>query len=452
MKQIIAILATILLFATASAIQIEPTYDTNVIIKDFTSQINLTLEINNADPGNYNLYTLADLSIQPSEQFYINTDTITKTFTIAPTQSLNFTGNYAFTYTLNQRGIEKHENRMLLKILELSDAIEITAQSTENSTDIKLYIQNKEATTIKNLTATFSSILFETKPITFDLEPNQKLELTIPTNQQKIKTTKAGTYIIQATFQSNNEEKQIKGTLHLGEKEGITTIQDSTGTLIQTQTISKINTGNTIQHTKIEIKKNILSRLFTSFETTPTTTQRSKMTITYAWIDEKFEPSETLTVKATTNYLFPIIIIFLCILAYFAYKRFSETKLEIKKTVTPVKTQNDTFALKVKLSIKARQQLENLSITDKIPSIVKVYKKFGTIKPDKIDTTSRRLHWNIGNLEIGEERIIDYIIYSKVGVVGKFSLPKALATFEKENEIHELESNAVFFMNEQSEN
>ena len=74
----------------------------------------------------------------------------------------------------------------------------------------------------------------------------------------------------------------------------------------------------------------------------------------------------------------------------------------------------------------------------------------GNIKPDKIDAESRRIHWHIGDLESGEERIFNYIVYSKVGIVGKFSLPKALAVFEKEGNIHEVDSNSVFFMNEQA--
>ena len=46
-----------------------------------------------------------------------------------------------------------------------------------------------------------------------------------------------------------------------------------------------------------------------------------------------------------------------------------------------------------------------MSIIDKVPAIVKIYKKFGLIKPDKIDAASRRIHWNIGDLDAGEERV-----------------------------------------------
>ena len=52
-------------------------------------------------------------------------------------------------------------------------------------------------------------------------------------------------------------------------------------------------------------------------------------------------------------------------------------------------------------------------------------------------------------MSAGEERIFSYMVYSTVGVVGKFSLPQALAVFEKDGQIHEVESNTVYFLAEQ---
>ena len=49
----------------------------------------------------------------------------------------------------------------------------------------------------------------------------------------------------------------------------------------------------------------------------------------------------------------------------------------------------------------------------------------------------------------GEERVYSYMVYSTVGVVGKFALPPALAVFEKLGKIHEVDSNSVYFLAEQ---
>jgi len=447
-------LLTIILFITSvSALTLTPTYETNIIVKDFSSEITLDLEITNATPGTYNLYTLADIRIQPSETFQITEDPFQKQFTISPTDNLDFEGNYAFTYILNQRGIEKTEQRMLLEIVNLEDVIEISSDSIQpKSNEITFYIKNKEAIYLNNLTAKFSSLLFETDETTFDLKPNEKREMTIKVDEAKLKKTKAGVYIINSVFKTKTGEREIEGNLYLGEKKGITSTEDKSGILIKSETITKVNTGNIIESIQININKNIFSRLFTSFNIEPTLTERSGLTIEYTWLKEKLNPAEAYTIKAKTNYLFPILIIILAIMAFLGFKRFSETKLEIKKTVSPVKTKNGEFALKVQLAIKARKDIENVSLVDKIPAIVKIYKKFGTVKPDKIDPKSRRVHWHIGDLQAGEERLFDYIIYSKVGVIGKFSLPPALAIFEKDSQIHEIDSNNVFFMNEQTNN
>lgn len=44
---------------------------------------------------------------------------------------------------------------------------------------------------------------------------------------------------------------------------------------------------------------------------------------------------------------------------------------------------------------------------------------------------------------------MSYIIFSKIGVLGRFALPSASAIYEKDGEINETESNKAFFMAEQ---
>ncbi|MCK4650138.1 hypothetical protein KAT36_02800 [Candidatus Pacearchaeota archaeon] len=451
MRKLSILIIALLFLTSVSALELVPEYSSNIIVKDFQNSIQLNLEIKNATPGTYNLYTLADISIKPSETFQVTNKTFQKEFTISPTENLNLEGYYAFTYILNHRGVEKVEEKMLLNIVNLEDIIEISSESIDPASgNISFYVQNKEAIYLKNLTAKFSSVLFETEEIIFDLKPNEKLEIAVDVNEDKLKKTKAGVYIINSIFQMKDGEREIKGNLYLGEKKGITSTEDKSGLLIRSETITKVNSGNVIESIQVKLSRNIFSRLFTSFNIEPTLTERKGLTVEYTWLKEKLNPTEAYIVKAKTNYLFPFLIIILATLAFLGFKRFSETKLEIKKSVSPVKTKGGEFALKVQLALKAKKDIENVSLVDKVPAIVKIYKKFGSLKPDKIDATSRRIHWNIGDLKAGEERIFNYIIYSKVGVVGKFSLPRALAIFEKDNSIHEIDSNNVFFMNEQT--
>ena len=447
--KITLLLVGLLCLSFTTALSISEEYNTNVLVKDVDSQIELTLKITNATYGTYNLYTLSDVSLTPTEMFTISGGEITKTFIIKPTENLNLNGHYTFIYTLNQREVEKFDNKFTVNILDLEDVIQISSETVDiNSDQITFYIQNTENTELKNLSAKFSSILFDTEQ-TFNLGPHQKLEITLDIDNNKLKTTKAGVYIIESVFQTNDGEKKIYGNLYLGEKKGITSTEDKSGLIIRTETITKINSGNVVESVEIKLKRNIISRLFTSFNTEPAIVERKGLTVEYTWLKERLNPAEVFTIKAKTNYVLPFFIIIIAALALFGYKRLRETKVEIKKSVSPVKTKNDEFALKITLAIKAKKSVENLSLIDKIPAVVKIYNKFGTVKPDKIDTSNRRIHWNLGDLNAGEVRFFSYIVYSKVGVVGKFSLPEATAIFEKNDTIHEVKSNKVFFMSDQ---
>ena len=48
----------------------------------------------------------------------------------------------------------------------------------------------------------------------------------------------------------------------------------------------------------------------------------------------------------------------------------------------------------------------------------------------------------------GHILLLSYIIFSKIGLLGKFALPRTTAIFEKEGEIKETQSNRTFFINE----
>ncbi len=439
----------ILCIGTVSALEMSPTYSTNTIIKGVQNSINLTLNIMNAPTGTYNLYTLADISINPSGTFKITNGSATKHFTITPMTDLNVNGYYSFSYILNHRGVEKIAKRMVINLMPLEDSVEIGSDSIDpESGKVSFYVKNKESTSLKNLTASFSSILFNTEK-TFNLGPNEKLIFNVNVGANKLKRTKAGVYVLKSVFKTKNGEKKINGNLYIGEKKGITSTEDTSGFLIRTETVTKVNVGNVLANVKVEITKNIFSRLFTTFNIEPTLIERKGLLVNYIWVKDELNPAEAYVVKAKTNYIFPFFVIIFAALVLFGFKRFSETKIELEKSVSHVKTKNGEFALKVTLSMKAKKNVENVTLIDKIPAIVKIYKKFGMVKPDKIDAENRRIHWHIGDLNEGEERVFTYIVYSKVGIVGKFSLPEAVSVFEKDGKIYEVNSNRVFFMSDQ---
>jgi hypothetical protein len=410
------------------------------------------LKIINATPGLYNLYTLANIAIEPQEMFTIlGNDDFEKEFTLIPMNSLNVDGLYSFTYILHQRSTgEKFNERITVNHVSIGDLFDIYSEPIGLETEsIIIYIENLEDVSLEGVNVEFSSIVFENFGQTFDIGPHEKRIISIPADSESLKKTKAGVYIITAVFSTPKGEVITQGNLYLGEKKGLTSFEDSSGFLIQKLTIIKTNLGNIVEEVTITIRKNFFSRLFTTFNIEPIQVSRDGFIIEYVWIKEKLNPTESLIVQAKTNYILPFFIIVFGILFFVGLKRFNETKIEVTKSVVPVKTKNGEFALRITLGLASKKSVENVTLIDKVPAIVKIYKNFGTVKPDKIDPISRRLHWHIGDLEAGEARSFSYVVYSKVGIVGKFSLPSATAIFEKDGQIHEVESNKVFFLNEQ---
>ena len=148
-----------------------------------------------------------------------------------------------------------------------------------------------------------------------------------------------------------------------------------------------------------------------------------------------------------TNYTFPFILLLLIIASGFLAHRYSRTNVVAQKQVTHVRTKSGQFAVKVQIAIRARTDVKNIQVIDRLPGMMKLYDKFGT-KPSKLDATTRRMFWNIDHLRTGEERVVSYIIYSTVSVVGRLELPPALVVFEHNGALHEVPSNRAFFLAE----
>jgi hypothetical protein len=450
MKKLLFLMIFISTLSGVLSLDINSSIDTNTLVKGVENKVILHLILSDAPEGLYNVYTLSDILISPLDMFQINDNSIKKEFELRASENLKTDGLYTFTYTINQRGIQKYDRQITLDILNLEEVIEVSSDNINISdNEISFYVKNLENVELKNLKAKFSSIVFETEK-EFDLKPFEKKVFNVIVDGFKLKRIKAGVYVIDSTFYTNQGNKEISGTLFFGETKGISTLEKKSGILIQNEEISKVNTGNVVESVRIELTRNIISRFFTTFQEEPNIVERNGFFIKYTWLKERLGPAEILTVKAQTNYVVPFFVILFVIIILVGMKKYNKSKIIVKKSVNPVRTKNGEFALKISISIKALRSVENVVITDHIPRMVKLFNKFGTIQPTKIDPNTRTIQWKVGALGSREERIVSYIVYSKVGVVGKFSLPSARVLFEKDNIVEQVDSNFVFFMNEQT--
>lgn len=337
---------------------------------------------------------------------------------------------------------------LTVNAIKLEDAFEVGAEEFKpDSNNISVYIKNKVNFNFNDITARFKSPFFDFER-TFSLSSYQKGSFEITLNKEDFKNLMAGFYTLNVEVNVQDEKENVEGIIKFTEKDIVTSSQDEYGIIVHTKKISKINEGNVVSDSSTVLKKNIISRLFTTFSPEPDIVERKGFTVYYSW-EKQLKPGEELKIVIRTNWLLPLLAILLVIVIVILSKQFSKTNLALKKKVNFVRAKGGEFALKVSVIVSARKYIERVNVIDRLPLLAKLHERFGGEMPTKVDEKNRRIEWHFDKLEAGETRIISYIIYSKVGVLGKFALPTATAIYEKEGEIHEEESNRAFFIAEQ---
>jgi len=402
---------------------------------------------NNGKSDYFEIYTLVGLDLEPKEKFYIpNGETKTIVVKAYPKGMPQY---YSFEYKIkgDEMGIQKLG--LVMNIVELKDVFDIKADEINpDSENIVIHLKNKGGHSFDAVDFSLSSIFFD-ESYSFSAGPFEEKNITIALDKEELKEIIAGKYLINSKIKIENiSATPDSAIIQFNEKAGIETTSLKEGFFLVRYEVDKVNKGNVPTEVTIAVSKNILSIPFTTFNLNYNKREISKMTATYTFKKE-LNPTEDLRVISKTHWW--ILILALIALVVIIYWILTYQKLVIRKKVSFVKTKGGEFALKVTLILKARSFVENIKLIDRIPYMVKLFERYGAVQPDKIDEANRRLEWNISGLRRGEERIFTYIIYSKIGVVGKFELPEAEAIYEYEGKPKETSSNVAFYVNERQE-
>lgn len=387
----------------------------------------------------------------PDEKVYISKgQTKEIQLKIFPTENLKYRGFYTFEYFIKGQDLSETREEVTFRIINLEDTFEIgSGEIDPESNSIKIYIHNKVNFDFGEINSKFSSAFFDFGE-DFSLGPNERKEFSVQLNKEDFKKLMAGFYTLNAEIIVEEKKANVEGIIKFVEKDIITTTKKSYGFIINTKIIEKTNEGNTLTKSQTVLKKNIISRLFTSFSPQPEIVEREGLIIYYTW-DREIKPGETLEIVVKTNWFLPLLVIFFIVFIVILTKQYSKTNLVLRKKVSFVKAKGGEFALKVSIFVHSKKYIEKVNIIDRLPPLVKIYERFGGEKPSRINEKGRRIEWNFEKLEAGETRLLSYIIYSKVGVLGRFALPSTSAIYEREGDIHETESNKTFFIAEQKE-
>jgi hypothetical protein len=451
-KRFLLVIFTLFLFLpliSAINLQIEEKTSDVAMILGLDMPAIFDLEITNlGNSDNFMFYNFFGSGTLPKGTVLINSgETKDVSVGIYPRDDLKQEGRVKFDIYIKD-GSGEMKYPLTVNVIELKDAFEVGAEEFKpDSNNVSVYIKNKVNFNFNNIQAKFKSSFFNFEE-TFSLSPYQKESFEISLNKEDFKDLMAGFYTLDAEININDKKEDISGVIRFSEKDIVTSSQNEYGIIIYTKKISKINEGNTLSESSTVLKKNILSRLFTSFSPEPDIVERDGVSVYYTW-ERKLKPGEEIEIVVKTNWLLPLLAILLIVSIVILTKQFSKTNLSLKKKVSFVKAKGGEFALKVSIIITARKYIERINVIDRLPLLAKLHERFGGEMPKKVDEKNKRIEWHFDKLEAGESRVISYIIYSKVGVLGKFALPTATAVYEKEGELHEEESNHAFFIAEQ---
>ena len=453
-KILIPLFIVLFVFPLISAINIsiEKQSENEVLVADLGKPAVFDLKItNHGSNDNFEFYNLLGFTMFPVGTVNIGSgQTKIVQLGMTPIGKFNYRGLYTFEYFIRGSDDTEVKERLTFRAIDLEEAFEVgSGELDPESNSLEIYIYNKVNFDFGEMSAKFSSSFFKVEK-EFSLGPNERENFNVTLNKDDFKALMAGFYTLKADVSAQGESADVEGIIKFVEKDILTTTKKDYGLIIYTQIVEKVNEGNVLVKSETVIKKNIISRLFTSFSPEPDSVDRSGFKVYYTWARE-IKPSETLEISVRTNWLFPLLIIFFIVAIVLLAKQYSRTHLSLRKKISFVKAKGGEFALKVSIFAHAKKYVERVSIIDRLPPLVKIYEKFGREEPTRVDEKTRRIEWNFEKLEAGEIRILSYIIYSKIGVLGKFALPSATAVYEKGGEIHETESNKAFFVTEQRE-
>ncbi len=447
----IIFLSNILISAIELDVSENPVKNAYILELDEPAVYEFTIR-NLGDSDIFEIYSIVGVEFKPSQFYIASGETKTIEIKLTPQDALKISRNapFIFQYKIKDSKNQAQEETLSLWITDLASAFAISPQNINpNSESAIIFIRNNLVYDFENITLEITSAFFEHKQILY-LKTRETKEIEIPIDKQKQSSVTAGDYLINTRLIFNNKKTNIKSQMKFLEQEGIETSSSKEGFIIRRTEITQKNIGNTKKYITISDKKSILSSIFTYSNIPPTKTETKGFKKFYFW-EKELIPGEELKIIQKTNWFIPIIVLIIIFTIIRLAKKYAHTHLTISKRVSFVKTKGGQFALKVSLKVNAKEHIERIKIIDKLPALVELYDKFGAVQPDKIDIQNKRLEWNILSLNKGETRILTYIIYSKIGVVGRFELPHAKVIYERDGKINEAFSNRSFYINEPRE-
>lgn len=427
----------------------------NVVAQEASipAKFNLTL-MNPSNIDDYvELYTLVDVMLSPKGSVKVAPgETKTVTLEVFPSDKLkrDRRGVYTFVYYVKSSIDGIKEDRLVIKLLPLKDIIEIELPEAINFDTfvIPVTFRNNESIVLEDISVKLSAPFISGEQ-SFSLNPLEERKVDINVDNTKLRTLVAGKYIATFSFIVNDEASfKLEKEITVSEKSNIETTEEDAGNwLYPIKIITKTNKGNTISVAEIIESKGFLGKYLTSFSIQPSSLDKGALN-TYKW-NIQLKPGESVRLEIKTNYIFVFLIILAVIIVALLLILSRKQSVVLKKKVLRVKTKGGEFAFKSVVIIKAKEEVTDVVIRDRLPKLTELHERFGTEKPTKIDTQKKMLEWHLPEMKKGQEHVFSYIAYSRISVLGTFEIPKAHVTFSHKGKTKTVLSNSTFLLTEE---
>ena len=365
-------------FVLSLNLNIEKTSSNEIMIADLNKPAEFNLKIKNLGAGDYiEFYNLLGFQMFPVGTTYIaGGETKEIVLKVSPIGTIKERGHYTFDYFIRGQSGPEISQKLAFEIIDLKDAFEVGSGSVETeSQSLQIYIHNKHNFNFGNVKAKFSSAFFDFDE-EFSLGSYERKNFEIQLNNEDFKSLMAGFYTLNVEVEVEKKTAEVEGVIKYAEKDVLTTSSTNYGFVINTDVIKKVNEGNIIAETETVIKKNIISRLFTTLTPEPDSVDRQGLAVFYVW-KRDLNPGETLEITVRTNWLFPLLVILLVVAVILLVKQYSKTNIVLKKRVNFVRAKGGEFALKISIIVTAKNYVDRVSVVDKLPPLMKVYERFG---------------------------------------------------------------------------
>jgi len=195
--------------------------------------------------------------------------------------------------------------------------------------------------------------------------------------------------------------------------------------LYSTITIKVTNNGNVVEAFYVTETLPVISKNFFYPEVEPVSEEEKDNRIVYKWLIQDFKPAETMVIRYQLRFASVVLVSCILIIAIiWVLLLFYKPTLR-KKYIGSLGLGRE-LTVSLHLKNRGRKVLNNITVTDFVPPLAQVIKKFDTLVPTiKRRVRGTEITWKIKQLNPREERVLTYKVKPVIDIVGKLKLPKA---------------------------